>query len=123
MLMVYHPESNIVREEVTLSGIYTLSTSRRFNHVCRVSKKISKQCILDVYAFVGDRVRVCACACACVCVRVFVCACVCACVCLRACGCVCVRACVCVRIMFTYRIDKLVFIAFIMRMYPLYINS
>ena len=98
MLMVYHPESNIVREEVTLSGIYTLSTSRRFNHVCRVSKKISKQCILDVYAFVGDRVRVCVCVCACACVFVCLCACVCArvFVCVRADACAYVHACACV---------------------------
>ena len=34
-----------------------------------------------------------------------------------------VRVRACVRIMFKYRIDKLVFIAFIMRMYPLYINN
>ena len=94
MLMVYHPEINIVREEVTLSGIFTLSTSRRFNHVCRVSKKISKQCILDVYAFVGDRVRarVCVCVCACVCV------CVCSCVCVRVCVRVCLFACVRMRV-------------------------
>ena len=87
MLMVYHPESNIVREEVTLSGTFTLSTSCRFNHVCRVSKKISEHCILDVYAFVGDRVRVCVC----VCVRVCVCSCVCVRVCVRVCLFACVR--------------------------------
>ena len=100
MLMVYHPESNIVREEVTLSGIYTLSTSRRFNHVCRVSKKISKQCILDVYAFVGDRVRVCVCVCVCACACVFVCLCACVCarvfVCVRADACAYVHAYACV---------------------------
>ena len=83
MLMVYHPESNIVREEVTLSDTFTLSTSRRFNHVCRVSKKIPKQCILDVYAFVGARVRVC--------VRVCVRSCVCVRVCVRVCLFACVR--------------------------------